>query len=101
MPTADVKTLLSNIDINGDGRIDMQEFYSFVEYDMAEINAVLGKVHKQVQYRKDLGDSIEDVFNEYDKNNMKRLDKRQFRKGLVEIDVHLTEKELGTLCSSV
>eukprot|EP00947_MAST-08B_sp_MAST-8B-sp1_P001644 g1644.t1 len=94
----DARVLLKHIDKNSDGAIDLQEFFDFVEYDDAEMNAVLDKLRLQIQTAESLGQPIEDIFREeYDVEDRGKIDKRQFQKAMARNDVHLTSRELKTV----
>lgn len=96
----DAKALMAQVDRDGNGRIDMQEFYDFLEFDPVAMKRVLEKVRRQVLTGLEMGQTIDDIFQEFDVEGRGYIDKRQFQAAMARQDVNLTSRELSQVLNA-
>lgn len=92
----EAEDLVIRFDNNGDDRVSWREFVRFVEDRMrlhSDISDVINRIKKKLM-RASRGENPWRIFHEMDRDGNGVLDKLEFGKGLKDLGVNLTSREL-------
>ncbi|XP_060577306.1 neo-calmodulin-like isoform X7 [Ruditapes philippinarum] len=81
----EVSDAMRTLDVNGNGRIEFQEFYAFMQQEMAKVNDENYSQREEV---------IRSAFRTFDKDGNGYIDAKELRVAMKKLGECLTDKEL-------